>query len=259
MRGVAFEYRALRPDDTWRDSFDWCATIGSFIVSLVFGVGFANMWIGMPVAGNPPHMTQSFWSLFSPLALIGGLMTVVLFAVHGAIFLSLKTRGVVRENAHKVVKIAGPVAVLLLAIFVVGGNIFYPASDNPYLDATVATWAVGILSVLALGFAILMHRSGKEKWAFFGTGITIATLFTMIFIKMYGTLGFIETDAANPFNMMVAASTPDTLTLMSVAALIGVPIVLAYTIWSYWIFRKRISVKNMPPEPSELAVAAQKG
>lgn len=259
IRGVSFEYRALRPDDRWRDTFDWCGTIGSFIVSLVFGVGFANMWIGIPVAGDPVRMTQSFWSLFSPLALVGGLLTVVLFAVHGAIFLSLKTTGVVRDNAHKVVAVAAPLAIVLLAVFVTCANVFYPATDNPYLSGGLATWLVGIVSVICLGFALLTHRQGKEKLAFFGTGLTIATLFAMIFIKMFGTLGFVATDPANPFNMEIAASSPQTLTLMSIAALIGVPIVLAYTIWSYWVFRKRISVDNMPPEPSVAQMAVAKG
>ena len=266
IRGVSFEYRALMPDDNWRDTFDATATIGSLIVSLVFGVGFANMWMGMPVGGNPPLMTQSILSLFSPFALLGGVLSVVLFMVHGAVFLSLKTKGAVHEKAHGVIKVLGPVALALLAAFVVIGNIAYPASDNAFLSAGggTAMWVVGLLSVAALGFGIVMHNElgiqRHENLAFIGTGVAIAALFATHFIKMFGTLGFVSTDTANPFDMYVAASSPATLTLMSIAALAILPVVLAYTVWSYYIFRRRISTSNMPASAHEPApVPAQKG
>ena len=104
IRGVSFEYRAKHPDARWRNAFDWMACIGSFIVSLVFGVGFANFIIGMPVAlaegSNHLHVfTGGFWSLFSPFALLGGVVLVVLFLFHGANFLTLKTRGIVHDRA----------------------------------------------------------------------------------------------------------------------------------------------------------------
>ncbi|EPH03734.1 cytochrome d ubiquinol oxidase, subunit II [Propionibacterium sp. oral taxon 192 str. F0372] len=258
VRAISFEYRALMPDDNWRDSFDWCSTIGSLIVSLVFGVGFANMWIGMPMAGDPAYVTSSFWSLFSPFGLLGGILAVALFMVHGAVFLSLKTSGEVREKANRVVKALGPVALLLLVAFIVIGNIAYPASDNPFLGdgATMAMWITGVVCVVALGFAVVMHNRQdpwrREGLAFLGTGAAIIALFASHFIKMYGTLGFAPAPGTE-FNAGVAASSQATLSLMSMAALVIMPIVLACTAWSYTVFRRRLSVRNMPPEPSEAA------
>lgn len=259
IRGISFEYRALMPDDNWRDSFDASATIGSLIVTLVFGVAFANMWKGMPVAGDPPHMTEGLLALFSPFALLGALVLVTLFMVHGGVFLSLKTDGSVREKAHGIVKLLGPVALALLTGYILIGNIVYPGTRNAFLGASGATamWVVGLGSVVCLAFAVLQHARKNEGLAFLGTALSIATLFVTHFIKMYGTLGFISMDQANPFNMHVAASSPATLRLMSIAALIGVPIVLAYTVWSYWVFRRRISTHQMPPEPSAQATLAQ--
>jgi len=251
IRGVSFEYRALQPDDNWRDAFDACSTIGSYIVPLVFGVGFTNMWIGMPVAGDPPLMTQGFWSLFSPFALLGGVLTVVLFMVHGAVFLSLKTDGEVREKAHGIVKLLGPVALGLMLLFVIVGNVAYPASDNPFLDpgaGAAALWVIGLIGVAALGFAVLQLTRRHEALAFVGTAVSIVALFAGIFVKIYGTLGFAPADEATQFDMYVAASSEGTLGLMSIAALIFVPIVLAYTIWSYHVFRRRIGVKNIPDD-----------
>ncbi|WP_341730028.1 cytochrome d ubiquinol oxidase subunit II [Brooklawnia sp.] len=259
IRGVSFEYRALMPDDNWRDTFDWCATIGSLIVSLVFGVGFANMWKGMPVDGQPPHMS-GFWNLFTPFTLLGGVALVVIFMVHGAVFLSLKASGSVHDKAHGVIKLLGPVAVALLAAFVVIGNIAYPATNNPHLGsgASAAMWVVGLVSVAALAFGVLMHTEKgvqkRENLAFFGTGLAIATLFVTIFIKIFGTLGFVPTPGTE-FDMWIAASSAVTLNLMSKAALVGVPLVLAYTIWSYRVFRRRLSVDHMPPESSSAATA----
>ncbi len=255
IRGISFEYRAIMPDDRWRDTFDWCGTIGSLIVALVFGVGFANFWIGMPVAGDPPHMTQSLLSLFSPFGLLGGVMLVVLCTYHGAMFLSLKTAGSVYDKAQGYIAKVGWVAVLLLALFVVAGNIFYPASHNAWIEGwgTIVCWAVGIVSVVCLIASMLLHKANRDGLAFILTGLSIATLFISIFVKMYGTLGFIS-GAEGTLDLTIAASSPRTLTLMSFAALILVPIVLAYISWTYWVFRKRLHVDNMPDEPAELAV-----
>lgn len=264
IRGVSFEYRALMPEDNWRDTFDWAATIGSLIVTLVLAIGFANMWKGMPVDGEPPHISGGFWSLFSPFALLGGVMLIALFMVHGAVFLSLKTAGSVHDKAHGVIRTLGPIALVLLAAFIIIGNIAYPAASNPNLGAggSVTMWVVGLVSVAALALGILMHsKKGdqkRENLAFLATGISIATLFATIFIKMFGTLGFVPTSGTS-FDMWIAASSPYTLNLMSKAALFGVPLVLAYTIWSYSVFRRRLSVANMPPEPRTVAAGVAQG
>lgn len=256
IRGVSFEYRALMPDDNWRDTFDTCATVGSALVSFLFGVAFANMWRGMPVDGDPPHMVQGVFELLNPFGLLGGVVAVTVFMVHGAVFLSLKTRGTVHDKAHGVVRTLGPIAVALLAAFVVIGNVAYPASDNPNLGAVggTAMWVVGLLSVAALAFALLAHSEKgiqrRENLAFLGTGLAIAALFATIFIKMFGTLGFFATEGTQ-FDMTIAASSPNTLNLMSVAALIFIPLVLGYSIWSYYVFRRRISTKNMPVDEHE--------
>lgn len=249
IRGVAFEYRALRPDDRWRDAFDACASIGSFVVTLVFGVGFANFVKGLPVDGD--HLfTGTLLGLFSPFALLGGVMLVVLFLAHGSQFLSLKTYGTVHEKARSFSLKATPAAIVLVGLFVAFQNIFYPATDNPYLGGvgSIGSW-VGILSVLALIAAFMASRAGRDGWAFISTGLAVITLFAGIFVKMYGNLGFISADAANPLNMAAAASSVKTLGLMRIFAFIMVPIVLAYQSWTYWVFRRRLSTKQMPKSP----------
>jgi cytochrome d ubiquinol oxidase subunit II len=131
-------------------------------------------------------------------------------------------------------------------------NIFYGADKNPWLNsaANVAMWATGLLAVVGLGITILAHQRHHDLWAFIGTGASMVLLFTMTFIKMYGTLGLISPDP-NAFNFTVAASSQRTLRIMTIATACVLPIVLAYTAWTYWVFRNRISTKEIPEETAE--------
>ncbi len=250
IRGVSFEYRAKHPDTRWRNTFDWMASIGSFIVTLVFGVGFANFVIGLPVvlAPNNPslHMLNGqpyFWELFSPFALLVGVCLVVLFLFHGALFLSLKTKGVVHDRAAKFALTIGLASIVLGAIYLVWKNIAYPTTFGA-LD-----WVVAALAALPLIGAWLARRAGRDGWAFIGTTVTILFVAIGIFMRMWPNLGFDNTLVADsPLNAVTASSTPYTLQIMTVAAVIFVPIVLAYQAWTIWVFRKRISTKNIPDD-----------
>ncbi|MGA4670375.1 cytochrome d ubiquinol oxidase subunit II [Propionibacteriaceae bacterium Y1923] len=248
LRGVAFEYRAKHDDPRWRQMLDWFAIIGSFLPALVLGIGFANFVVGLPNDGL--LWTGNFWALFMPFGLLGGVLLVAICLMHGATFLTLKTRGIVRDKARNYIKVAGWVTVGLLAVFVVCQNIFWPANSG-FGNFTIITWVLGILSVVAGVGSLLATRAERDGWAFALGGVTIATLFAGIFFKMYGNIGFAQDETvavADRLNMVTAASSPTTLTIMSVAALIFVPLVIAYQAWSYWVFSKRISTKNIPDD-----------
>lgn len=248
LRGVAFEYRSKYPDTRYRNMLDWFAVIGSFLPSLVFGVGFANFVIGLPNDGL--LWNGSFWGLFNPFALLGGVMLVVLFLVHGSAFISLKTRGEVHDKARAFGSRLGWVATLLVAAFVVCQNVFWPA-DSEFGNFTIFAWIAGILSIVCIACATVMIGRGRDGWSFILTGLSVVTLFVGIFLKMYGNLGWAQdttVPADDRLNIITAASSDTTLTIMTWAAVIFVPIVLAYQGWSYWVFHKRISTKNIPDE-----------
>ncbi len=250
IRGVAFEYRAKHPDARWRNTFDWMAATGSFVVSLVFGVGFANFIIGMPVAlaEGSQHLhvfTGGFWSLFSPFALLGGVVLVVLFLFHGANFLALKTKGVVHDRAEAFSGKVGLVAIVGGAIYLVWANLAYGWG--------IVGWLLTVLAAVGLIASWLAIRQGRDGWAFIATTVTILLVAVWIFGRMWPNLGFDNSAAAVPLDRVTAASTELTLTIMTGAAVVFVPIVLAYQAWSIWIFRKRISTKNIP---DDVAVAA---
>ncbi len=259
IRGVSFEYRAKNPDTRWRTTFDWMAAIGSFIVPLVFGVGFANFIIGLPVVqaatNKNLHVLNGhpyFWQLFSLFGLLGGIVLVVLFLFHGSLFLALKTKGVVHDRAVAFANTIGLVAIVGGAIFLLWKNIAYPSSFG------VLDWVCLLIAAVGLVVGWWFNRAGRDGVAFVGTIVAILFVAVGIFLRMWPNLGFDNTAVASaPLNRVTAASTEMTLTIMTVAAVIFVPIVLAYQAWTVWVFRKRISTKNIPDEvPSDVAVAS---
>ena len=253
LRGVAFEYRSKHHTSQYRNMLDWFAALGSFLPALVFGVGFANFVSGLPNDGK--LWNGNFFGLFMPFALVGGLMLVAICLFHGSAFLALKTSGVVHEKAKSFGTKVGWVTVALTAIFVLWQNIAYPAKSE-FGDFSVLAWIVGILSVVALVVAVFMVMRDRDGWAFICTGLSIVTLFTGIFLKLYGNIGFAQDETVavgDRLNMITAASSETTLVIMTVAAAIFVPIVLAYQAWSYWVFSKRISTKSIPDDVSPAA------
>ena len=247
LRGVAFEYRSKHPDAKWRQTFDVFAVVGSFLPTLVLGVGFANFVIGL--ANDGMLWNGDFIGLFGPFALLGGALLVGLFMVHGATFVALKSRGEIHDRARGFVKIYGWVVTSLIAVFVICQHTFWP-SVSEFGDLRALGWATAVVAIVALaGSVFLTGQLGREGWGFVLTGLSIVALVAGFFLKMYGNLGFAQDESVSRnfrLNILTAASSETTLTLMTWAAVIFVPIVLAYQAWSYWVFSKRISTKNMP-------------
>jgi cytochrome d ubiquinol oxidase subunit II len=256
IRGVAFEYRSKHPDAKWRNAFDWMASIGSFVVTLVFGVGFANFIIGLPVATAPGNESlfvvtpfPYFWNLFSWFGLLGGVTLVALFLFHGSLYLALKTKGEIHDRAKGFASKVGLVSIGLGAIFLVSSNLLHPVG--------IPGWILLVLAAAGLASAWWFNSKGRDGIAFISTTAAILFVAVGIFLTMWPGLGFSAVGGgASPLNALNASSTEMTLTLMTIAACIFVPIVLAYTAWTYTVFRRRLGVENIPDdEPAEPALA----
>lgn len=247
IRGVSFEYRAKNPETRWRNTFDWMASIGSFIVALVFGVGFANFIIGLPVVTAPGNDSlyvldgkPYFWQLFSPFALLGGIVLVVLFLFHGANYLALKTKGEVHDKARAFASKAGLVAIVGGAIYLLWFQLAYSAG--------LFGWVLLVLAALGLVASWWFGQQGRDGIAFIGTAAATAFVTVMIFVRMFPTMGFNSAKVKTALDVTVAASSESTLVLMTIAAVIFVPIVLGYTAWNYKVFSRRLGTVNMPDE-----------
>jgi cytochrome d ubiquinol oxidase subunit II len=249
-RGVAFEYRGKRPDSPWKAWWDRAIFWGSAVPALLWGVAFANIVRGVPLAeldGNI-EFVGTFVDLLSPYALLGGLVTLSLFTTHGAIFLALKTDGDIRGRARGLAERVGLVAAVLAVAFLAWTYVLRP---EPVFAVLAALAAVCLLGALAA------NRAGREGWAFLGTALTLALAVAALFASLYPAVLPSSIDPAFDLTIDNASSTAYTLTIMTWVAVVMTPVVLAYQGWTYWVFRRRLTVHDIPDPADALAADAK--
>ena len=240
VRGVAFEYRGKRDSAKWRAGWDQAIFWGSLVPAILWGVAFANIVRGVPIDAEGTY-TGGFFNLLNLYALLGGLVTLGLFVTHGATFLALKTNGTVRDRAHSMVGRSG-LATAVVAVIFLGWTLIDQGKP--------VTWVTSVLAAVALLAALGMDRGRREGWAFILTGVTIALAVTTLFLTLYPDVMPSSTDPAYSLTVTNASSSPYTLKVMTWVAVIMTPIVLVYQSWTFWVFRKRIGVDDLPPEPA---------
>jgi cytochrome d ubiquinol oxidase subunit II len=210
----------------------WEAAIffGSAVPALLWGVAFANIVAGVPIdkAGD---FTGNFFTLLNPYALLGGVVTLTLFATHGAAYLALKTTDELRARANAVLVGLGAVAAVAAVIFLA-----WTAADKSVPGSIVAS----VLAAVALLGALAANRLHRELLAFVATGVTIALAVVALFTNLYPNVMPSTTDPAFSLTVSNASSTELTLQIMTVVAVLFTPIVLLYEGWSYWMFRQRV-------------------
>jgi cytochrome bd ubiquinol oxidase subunit II len=238
VRGVAFEFWGKREDRRWRSGWEWALVLGSLLPALLWGVGWANIVHGVPIDASG-EFTGNLFDLLGPYALLGGLATLTLFLAHGAIFLMLRTRGVVEERARVVAVAATPLATVVCIAFLVWTLI--DQGDRDGVEAASAVCAAGA-AVLLVAAVVLVRRGAG--WAFATTTGAIVTLFTALFVDLYPNAMVSSTDAAFDLTLADAASSSYTLKVMTVVAVALVPFVLLYQGWTYWVFRHRIGADD---------------
>ncbi|MFD6091383.1 cytochrome d ubiquinol oxidase subunit II [Oerskovia sp. NPDC060338] len=236
VRGVAFEYRGKINDDRWRARCDQAIIFGSWIPAILWGVAFANLVRGVELDAAHQYV-GGFWALLNPFALLGGLTTLVLFLLHGAVFIALKTDGEVRVKARRLAGYFSVAAVVVAGGWAVWAQVAYSV---PW------TWAAVVVAALALVGVVIANAKAREGWAFLFSALAILAATVLIFGSMYPDV-MPAHDPANSLNIDNASSTQYTLTVMTWVAVILVPVVLLYQSWTYWVFRRRLSTKDIPP------------
>jgi cytochrome d ubiquinol oxidase subunit II len=237
-RGVAFEFRSKDASPRWRSFWDWAIFAGSLLASILLGVAFANLAKGVPIDATMTY-TGSLWTLLNPYGLIGGLSTAAGFALIGAIFLSLKTEEGLMERAHAAARRLWLPTVILIAALLVATYFYTDILAHLGIDPGVVPIA-SLAALLLAGYFVNRRMNG---WAFAWMAAHIALTLVSCFQIMYPRLMISSTDPAFSLTIYTASSSPYTLKVMSIIALIFVPVVLVYQGWSYWIFRKRVSAK----------------
>ncbi len=240
VRGVGFEFRSKDRHPTWRKAWDWMIFVGSFVPALLWGVALGNLIRGVPIDADMQYV-GGFWNLLNPYALSVGLASLSAFTLHGAVFLSLKTKGELMELAHRAAGRLWLPTVVLVLISIVASffatDMFVRLGVNPGL----VPLAAGV-ALLAAGWFIRQRRHG---WSFILTGLTIALSWISMAMGLYPRVMISSLGDDWSLTIYNASSSPYTLRVMTIIALIFVPIVLLYQGWSYWVFRKRIGREDM--------------
>ena len=238
MRGLALEFRSKDENPKWRSFWDYAICVGSLVAALLLGVAFANLVRGVPIDAEMNYV-GGFFNLLNPYALLGGVSAVVLFILHGAIFLSMKTTGNVEERAKKVARRMWLPVVLVMLLFLIATyfqtDLLLQLGINPGLIPLA-----GMAALLSVWFLLRKERFG---WTFGMTSVGIAFALVTMFQIMYPRVMISSLNPDWSLTIYNASSSPYTLTVMTIVALIFVPIVLIYQGWSYWVFRKRIVAK----------------
>jgi cytochrome bd ubiquinol oxidase subunit II len=235
FRGVALEFRSKSESPRWRSTWDWAIFAGSLIPALLWGVAFTNFIRGVPI-DQTMNYVGGFWNLLSPYALLGGAVSLLGFTLHGAIFLSLKAEGPVCGASQDMAQRLWLPTLGVLTSYVVATYFFTDILAR--LGVNPGPVPIGApLALLAAGYFIKVRRSG---WAFFLTALAIIFATMTIFMILYPRVLVSSLNPAWSLDIYNAASSPYTLTVMTIIALVFLPFLLAYQAWSYWVFRKRI-------------------
>lgn len=239
IRGVSFEFRK-HSSDYRKPVWDNALALGSFMAPFFLGIMFISMIKGMPIDANG-NMSAQFFDYFNWFSIVGGVALTLLTYLHGLNYITLKTTGVMCERAQNYaqalywVLYVGEVIFALLLIFQTDFMRVHPILTLLCL-------------VLIVGFSVAAHVStfkNAQGAAFTFSGLTLVSLVALIFCGLFPRVMISSISSKYDLMIQTASSSNYTLVVMTIATVILVPCVLAYTIWAYWIFRKRIEMPRI--------------
>jgi cytochrome d ubiquinol oxidase subunit II len=237
IRVVSFEWRSKSETPVWRALWTWANTIGSTGAALVWGIGLSALVFGTPIDSDG-DFAGGFWDLFNAYTGFAGLTVVVLFAFHGATFLTLRTLGDLRQRAERAARRLALPAAALAAVFLVWTVVVAMDTNDKDLFPPLVPALIGI-AALVLGVVFLF--SGRTGRAFAMTGLGAISLVATLFVSLYPRVMVSNPDFENSLTVDDAASSHYALSVMTVVALIFVPVVLLYQGWTYYVFRHRLA------------------
>ncbi len=235
VRCVGIEFRSKVASVKWRKSWDMLIGIASLLSALLWGVAVSNLMTGVPIDQNM-EFVGNFFTLLTPFSIVGGVVFVLLFMFHGALFLQLKVGSdAVLERVNKIAFKAGVILIPVVLIWVVMAYLMTDILSRPLSLILVA------LAAVALVASVLLQMKKKLGYAFIANALVIVLVTIAVFAGMFPRVLISTLDPAWSLTIYNASSTPYTLKIMSIIALTLVPVVLLYQSWNYWIFRKRIT------------------
>lgn len=242
FRAVAIEFRSKRDSRSWRQFWDISFSLASIVSGLLIGVALGNIAWGIPLDGHH-EFVGSFFGLLHPYALLVGVMTVALFIMHGAIYVVMKTDGELQKNIRGWINKTIIFFIICYVVTTVMTFLYAPhmvenIRSNPVM------FLIPLLNVLAIANIPREVHHGRYFRAFLSSCASIALLLLLFGLGMYPNMILSNPLATNSLTIYSGASSPKTLGIMLIIALIGMPLVIAYTSFIYWIFRGKVKLDS---------------
>ena len=268
FRPVGFEYRSKMTDPRWRSAWDWGLTIGGAVPALVFGVAFGNLLLGVPFTLDEfmrSTYTGSFWALLNPFALLSGVISLAMLAMHGGAYLQMRTDGALHDRARLMTSL---LAILVIVCFALAGvwvsqmdgYVIATASNlagvtNP-TDKTVVlesgAWlnnyrtynlmiAAPVIAFISLALTVLFTRANKGALAFVSSSFAVTGVICTAGFSLFPFLMPSTSNPSHSLTMWDVTSSHMTLEIMFWVAMVFVPIILSYTAWGYYKMRGRLT------------------
>ena len=273
FRPVGFDYRSKIEDMRWRGMWDWGVFIGSFVPPLVIGVAFGNLLQGVPFRADEflrLDYTGNFFQLLNPFGLLAGAISVAMILTQGATYLQMRTAGELHLRSRAVAQVTALVMMVCFALagvwvkygidgYVITSAIDHHAASNPLGKTVVreagawlanfnhmpALWLFPLLGVVLPLLTVLFSRCEKGGWAFVSSSLTLACVIMTAGIALFPFIMPSSIEPGMSLTMWDATSSQRTLTVMTFAAIIFVPIILLYTSWCYYKMFGRITKEHI--------------
>jgi len=243
FRAVAIEFRSKQPMRWWRQTWDIGFSVGSILSALLIGVALGNIAWGVPIDARG-EFAGTFLGLLTPYPLLVGITTVALFMMHGAIYGVMKTEGELHDKL-RVWTMRCIIFFVICAVTLTMGTLLYVphmaarVRENPWL------FSIALTNMLSIANIPREFHHGRDWRAFLSSCAAMITLMALFALNIFPDLIYSQPNPENSLTIYNAASSPKTLGIMLVIAIIGVPIVIAYTICIYWIFRGKVKMDRM--------------
>jgi cytochrome d ubiquinol oxidase subunit II len=243
FRAVSIEFRSKEPWLWWRKSWDIIYCVASILISLCLGLMLGNVVGGLPLDGN--HDFAGNWlSFFNPFAILVAITTLALFMMHGAIFLTMKTENRLFVKLHV---LANNFIVFFVISFVITTlyTLLYIPHLSDFFKREPARFTIPLLMVFSIANIPRQVKVGKYRYAFISSAVTIALLLIMVALEVFPYLLYSPQRPADSITVYNAASSPRTMRILLIMALIGTPLVGIYTSFVFWTFKGKVRLDEM--------------
>ena len=241
FRAVSIEFRGKEDNQTWRNTWDIVYSVCSIVLPLLLGVVIGNLLQGLPLDADFEYQGGALFTFLTPYPLLVGLMTVMLFVVHGGLFLMIKTHGAMQERIAKRIN----VAYLLFLVLFVAVAVYTFLTPHLIENITNSTGlkVMPIFLLLSIVAISVFIKQKNYKWGFVGSILTIAFFMVLVALQLHDP-AFLRTtlEGGNSITIYNAAASPKSLEIMLTIVAIGAPLLLLYTYFAYKVFWGKVTI-----------------